>query len=117
MKNLVKISEMIKKYDKTMQILIERKVYETEDLIYQYSGDVLKALTSINNDSYYVLPDTFFYIKINNTVNVRILCRWINDNIEIHSIYNKNNRKGDDSQYIREFESYVDIYLSLYKRR
>lgn len=98
-----------KKLDNTIQQIILKRLNQVLIQIKAYN-DFNKIF---NNDRliYKAYPNNFFIVKNNATFQVRLLCRYNKDKLEVHKIYIKNGKnKAIQNVYIKDFNEYVENY-------
>lgn len=102
-----------KKLDKTIKNTINKNIKKLENKILNYKKQNIEFNKIFNDDNlkHRVFKNNFFAFKIIGTVQIRVLCRYKNNNIEIHKIYIKNTSiKKTETEYITLFKKYVNTF-------
>lgn len=101
------------KLDKTIKNLINKNICKLKNkiLIYKKQNISFDKIFNDDNLKHRVFKNNFFAFKIVGNVQIRVLCRYKNNNIEIHRIYIKNTSiKKTETEYIDSFKNYVSNF-------
>ena len=101
------------KLDKTIKNLINKNICKLKNkiLIYKKQNISFDKIFNDDNLKHRVFKNNFFAFKIVGNVQIRVLCRYKNNDIEIHRIYIKNTSiKKTETEYIDSFKNYVSNF-------